>query len=588
KTKTVSALVKPGYSPYEQYAETSRQQGPWSDIYAFAATLYHAVSGKRPPDSPSRMLKDEMVPVRDAALGGYRASFLAAIQQALALSVDARPRSVAEWRGALLAPDPERPGLFQRLKDKTEVRRRKEEEQRAGGAVTSAPHPPPPDAPGPKGVMLDYVAALREPSAAKSAPKAPAPPPVQAAVPKKAAEKKSKAEKKAEKVKSAEKLPALPPPPRPVVEKAKSKPKVRPKPDVARRPFSRWLKTRLIIAAGIAGVAFAFHDRIPQLLSFHRDTITTGTIGKPAANPDPSLTETAEIKAYSVPIERMALSGDGRLIVTAAQEPQLKIWSYDSRYQLGAIALEDGPAVSLAIRNNRVVTGHANGAVDIYDLESKRRLYRFQRNDATIWAVDFVGSEDRVAAASHDWTVSLWETASESSPIAVLEGHENAVQALAVDPSGRWIASGGADRAVRIWSAETKDTRRLYRNNSDFVSALNFSPDGSMLATGSLDGTVKILSMNSYRMQRILAGHNARITSLAFSGTNDLLASASEDGVLRVRSLKRPRAYLALTGLGSGAKTVIFSNDGRTLLTGGQDGVIRLWSLPDAQVAQRN
>ena len=101
KTKTVSALVKPGYSPYEQYAETSRQQGPWTDIYAFAATLYHAVTGKRPPDSPSRMLKDEMVPVREAALGGYRASFLDAIQQALALAVDSRPKSVAAWRASV-------------------------------------------------------------------------------------------------------------------------------------------------------------------------------------------------------------------------------------------------------------------------------------------------------------------------------------------------------------------------------------------------------------------------------------------------------------------------------------------------------
>jgi serine/threonine protein kinase len=601
KTKTVSALVKPGYSPYEQYAETSRQQGAWTDIYAFAATLYHAVTGKRPPDSPSRMLKDEMVPVRDAALAGYRASFLAAIEQALALSVDARPRSVSEWRGALLAPEPEKPGLFQRLKDRTEVRRRKDEENRAtpapvGGPV-SAQHLPPPDAPGPAGGLLDYVDALREPSVVKPAPKSAKalPPAATAEVRKPAPERKPKAKKlkaeraKPEKAKAVDQLPPLPPPPRVLAEKAPSKPKLRAKPDAARRPRNRGLnKTLAIAAAACAGIVFAFHDRLPELLTTRGNAITTGTLGKQEAAPEPVLTETAEIKAGDTAIEKLALSGDGRLIVTASHEPVLKIWSYGSRYQLATIPLDDGPAVSLAIRNNRVVTGHANGAVAIYDLDNRRLLYRFKRNDATIWAVDFLGSEDRVAAASHDWTVAIWETAYPNTPTGVLEGHENAVQALAADPSGRWIASGGADRAVRVWSSEAKEMRRLYRNNSDFISALAFSGDGGFLATGALDGSIRLLSMNAYRLQRTLPGHNARITALAFSPTNDLIASASEDGVVRVRSLKRPRAFLPMTGLGGGAATVAFSNDGRTLLTGGQDGIIRLWSLPEAQIAQKN
>ena len=109
-SKTVSALVKPGYSPYEQYATTSSKQGPWTDIYALGATLYHALSGKRPPDAPSRMVNDEYVSARDAALSSYRPTFLAAIDKALRLEVGERPQSIAEWRETLLAPEPKRDG----------------------------------------------------------------------------------------------------------------------------------------------------------------------------------------------------------------------------------------------------------------------------------------------------------------------------------------------------------------------------------------------------------------------------------------------------------------------------------------------
>lgn len=64
--KSLSVLLKPGYAPEEQY-RTKGDQGPWSDIYALAGTIYKCITGVTPPESMERMRKDELQ--RPSALG---------------------------------------------------------------------------------------------------------------------------------------------------------------------------------------------------------------------------------------------------------------------------------------------------------------------------------------------------------------------------------------------------------------------------------------------------------------------------------------------------------------------------------------
>ena len=97
----LTAIVTPGYAPFEQY-HSHGQQGPWSDVYAFAGVLYWVVTGQRPLEAAARVREDTLPPaVKAGDRNRYRPEFLAAIDWALAPHENDRPQSVHEWRAAL-------------------------------------------------------------------------------------------------------------------------------------------------------------------------------------------------------------------------------------------------------------------------------------------------------------------------------------------------------------------------------------------------------------------------------------------------------------------------------------------------------
>jgi serine/threonine protein kinase len=106
RASVISAIVKHGYSPPEQYSSRPELQGPWTDIYALAATLYRVVTGRMPSEAPDRMLRDDLTPVAELARAHYRPGFLEGLNQGLRLRTEERPQTIQEWRRVLLREEP--------------------------------------------------------------------------------------------------------------------------------------------------------------------------------------------------------------------------------------------------------------------------------------------------------------------------------------------------------------------------------------------------------------------------------------------------------------------------------------------------
>jgi len=101
-TQPLTAILKPGYAPIEQYAEDpNMRQGPWTDLYALASVMYFAITSRPPVASVARAVSDPLKPLSEVAAGRYSEPFLLALDSALALRPEERPQSVAALRHAL-------------------------------------------------------------------------------------------------------------------------------------------------------------------------------------------------------------------------------------------------------------------------------------------------------------------------------------------------------------------------------------------------------------------------------------------------------------------------------------------------------
>lgn len=103
ETSEMTTLVSQGYTPLEQYSSNFGEQGPWTDIYSLAASVYHGITGKRPEDALNRSASllstkpDPLPLLTELAPDGYSETFCHAIDCAMLLKPADRPRALSDW-----------------------------------------------------------------------------------------------------------------------------------------------------------------------------------------------------------------------------------------------------------------------------------------------------------------------------------------------------------------------------------------------------------------------------------------------------------------------------------------------------------
>ena len=157
--------------------------------------------------------------------------------------------------------------------------------------------------------------------------------------------------------------------------------------------------------------------------------------------------------------------------------------------------------------------------------------------------------------------------------IRTLNGHSDTVCSVAISPDGQTLASGSADKTIRLWPLSGGQHHRILTGHSGWVNSVAISPDAHTLVSGSTDSTIKLWNLQTGELLRTLAGHSSAVLSVAISADGEILASGSRDGTIKLWNLHTGEILHNL----SGRSPVAFSPDGKTLVSGGNGSTVKIW-----------
>ena len=200
--------------------------------------------------------------------------------------------------------------------------------------------------------------------------------------------------------------------------------------------------------------------------------------------------------AHSEKVTALALcDSDSRSpwrIVSGGAEGKVRVWNIASTHHTLVVSLKEHRGAINCIKVNKdstmCISASSDGSCIVWDLERYVRITAFF--EPTVFrCVFFHPDESQMLTCGSNFKLSYWD-AVDGQAIRVIDGGDDVMTSLDVEPEGEFFVSGGEDRLVKVWHYDDGIAAAVGRGHSGGVKSVKISPDLSQIVSVGAYGDI--------------------------------------------------------------------------------------------------
>ncbi|HEX7734421.1 MAG TPA: protein kinase, partial [Ktedonobacteraceae bacterium] len=232
----------------------------------------------------------------------------------------------------------------------------------------------------------------------------------------------------------------------------------------------------------------------------------------------------------------------------------------------------------------RLASASHDRTVQVWNASNGSALFSYQGHSSKVNAVSWSVDNKRVASASDDGKVQIWNGDNGNNMLTYAQ-HNGIVNAVAWSSGGHHLASASDDRTVRIWTSALGTTEFVYHKQNGVVNTVAWSPNGSRVASAGSDSIVREWNATTGASILLYRGHSARVNAVAWSPNGSRIASASDDRTVQIWDATTGKTIFIYRGHRAEVKALAWSPDSQRIASASYDHTIQVWNAFDGSHA---